>query len=527
MAKAKTLRDKDGGIVYPVTKASITYLNDNTTTVQAALAGKEPAIEEGEESEYFRGDKTWQTLNKTAVGLANVDNTSDASKKSSFTAAGISDSETGFATGAQVYGALEYKEDVIEEGTTSQYFRGDKSWQTLDKSAVGLSNVDNTSDATKKANFAAAGISASETGFTTGAQVNTALSGKESTIAAGTTAQYFRGDKSWQTLDKAAVGLGNVDNTSDATKKTSFTGEIEEDNTGFATGGDVYALVNPIDTAIDQSFMNGLALKAGTSTTVVELTKSLKNIKTGATSTADFALPVASASQAGIVNATTYATIQDSADKIDSILGGSVAIENLPASPTQAQLTAAWKQETGREELFNQAGIFDTTNAKIWTYFENDETWHFVNAGEAKVTQWGTGVAGIITGASDDSGNEGKIFAETDGTGSVIGWDALTTAVSNNTNNIESLEDSKEDVITAGTASQYYRGDKTWQTLNKAAVGLENVDNTSDATKKTNFTAASISSSETGFTTGAQVNAALASYASYFDVNPAIEDIVA
>lgn len=40
-------------------------------------------------------------------------------------------------------------------------------------------------------------------------------------IAAGTTAQYWRGDKTWQTLDKAAVGLGSVDNTSDANKPVS------------------------------------------------------------------------------------------------------------------------------------------------------------------------------------------------------------------------------------------------------------------------------------------------------------------
>ena len=35
----------------------------------------------------------------------------------------------------------------------------------------------------------------------------------ETPIAAGTTSQYWRGDKSWQTLDKAAVGLANVENT--------------------------------------------------------------------------------------------------------------------------------------------------------------------------------------------------------------------------------------------------------------------------------------------------------------------------
>lgn len=38
-------------------------------------------------------------------------------------------------------------------------------------------------------------------------------------------------------------------------------------------------------------------------------------------------------------------------------------------------------------------------------------------------------------------------------------------------------------IIASGTASQYYRGDKTWATLDKAAVGLPNVDNTADIDK--------------------------------------------
>jgi hypothetical protein len=43
----------------------------------------------------------------------------------------------------------------------------------------------------------------------------------EPTITAGTTSQYYRGDKTFQTLDKNAVGLGNVDNTSDLNKPIS------------------------------------------------------------------------------------------------------------------------------------------------------------------------------------------------------------------------------------------------------------------------------------------------------------------
>jgi hypothetical protein len=47
------------------------------------------------------------------------------------------------------------------------------------------------------------------------------IGGGEPAILAGLTSQYWRGDKTWQTLDKSAVGLGNVDNTSDLNKPIS------------------------------------------------------------------------------------------------------------------------------------------------------------------------------------------------------------------------------------------------------------------------------------------------------------------
>lgn len=76
---------------------------------------------------------------------------------------------------------------------------------TLTKNDVGLPNVSNTAPADLPISTA----------------TQTALSGKEPTIAAGTTAQYWRGDKSWQALNKSAVGLPNVDNTTDAAKPVS------------------------------------------------------------------------------------------------------------------------------------------------------------------------------------------------------------------------------------------------------------------------------------------------------------------
>ena len=75
-------------------------------------------------------------------------------------------------TGLQT--ALDGKEPTIAAGTTLQYWRGDKSWQTLPI-------------------YTLSGL------------------GGEPTITAGTTAQYWRGDKSWQTLPiYTLAGLGGL-----------------------------------------------------------------------------------------------------------------------------------------------------------------------------------------------------------------------------------------------------------------------------------------------------------------------------
>jgi hypothetical protein len=78
------------------------------------------------------------------------------------------------------------------------------------------------------------------------------LTTKEPTITAGTTGDYWRGDKSWQPLSKSTVGLSNVDNTSDANKPVSSaaqtalnakvsTTRLVATGTGLSGGGDLSA----------------------------------------------------------------------------------------------------------------------------------------------------------------------------------------------------------------------------------------------------------------------------------------------
>jgi len=105
---------------------------------------------------------------------------------------------------------------------------------------------------------------AGDLGGTAAAPTVPGLASKEPTITAGTTGQYFRGDKSWQTLDKIAVGLGSVDNTTDLNKPISTATQ-----TALNAKADASTVGNKV-LLID----NAAALPGGTPAGVVVVVKS-------------------------------------------------------------------------------------------------------------------------------------------------------------------------------------------------------------------------------------------------------------
>jgi hypothetical protein len=90
--------------------------------------------------------------------------------------------------------------------------------------------------------------------------LTTDLAAREPTIAAGTSAQYWRGTKTWATLDKAAVGLANVDNTSDANKPVS-TAQAAANALGVLKAGDT--MTGKLTTAASAAGGSGLNLIPG------------------------------------------------------------------------------------------------------------------------------------------------------------------------------------------------------------------------------------------------------------------------
>lgn len=109
--------------------------------------------------------------------------------------------------------ALNAKQDTLVSGTNIKTIEGQSLLGSgnidLSKSDVGLGNVDNTADADKPVSTA----------------TQTALNAKQNTLVSGTSIKTIEGQSLLGSgnidLSKSDVGLGNVDNTSDANKPIS------------------------------------------------------------------------------------------------------------------------------------------------------------------------------------------------------------------------------------------------------------------------------------------------------------------
>ena len=106
--------------------------------------------------------------------------------------------------------------------------------------------------------------------------LNTALNAKQDTITAGTTAQYYRGDKTFQTLNKTAVGLGNVDNTSDASKPISTATQtaLDAKQSALVSGTSIKtvnstSLLGSGDVAVQPTLVSGTNIKTVNGTSLL------------------------------------------------------------------------------------------------------------------------------------------------------------------------------------------------------------------------------------------------------------------
>jgi hypothetical protein len=168
-----------------------------------------------------------------------------------------------------------------------------------------------------------------------------------------------------------------------------------------------------------------------------------------------------------------WVVLKSPTDLVSSV-NGQTGVVNLSTSNiaegsnlyyTEAKVNANANVASNTAKITNANHTGDATGSNALTLAT-------VNANVGTFNNLTVNEKGLVTGASN------VVYAT--GSGSAIG--ANTGDNATNTQ-YSGLATSKENTITAGATSQYYRGDKTFQTLDKAAVALANANNTSDENK--------------------------------------------
>src|SRR5699024_9612644 len=251
---------------------------------------------------------------------------------------------------------------------------------------------------------------------------------------------------------------------------------------------EAYTYAGNVETALTATNVDLNNLKTATNPAIKEISPvtntSTVNLKlTRINGSGTVAMPVASATQAGVLNANDYKQMQDYAGRIGA-LEGSLAIYpvTLPSdNPSSEQITNAYTSQypDAPNPPLDNTTVSDVTRKITYRYTSIGSTWIQVSY---EVTQQFTNSSPwSIKGST----SPGMIGANADGTGSLNGYDALVATGNASLNGltaegsattislVTSKNDGSQSVITLPQASNTQGGTisaKDYQKLNNPVI---------------------------------------------------------
>lgn len=164
------------------------------------------------------------------------------------------------------------------------------------------------------------------------------------------------------------------------------------------------------------------------------------NLDTKVTGTIPVLLTLADSTKSGIMSKSDYSTLHSLVTRVNTLEGKTTRLLYTDGGNPTAEEINTFVEGQGYISPFSGIAVVVAGTYHVWHYYENDNIgWR--DDGVDTVNTFTNTAPGMIKGTAAD----GKVFAETDGTGSVYGWDNLLTRVSQ----AEDAIGAKQDEITA------------------------------------------------------------------------------
>jgi hypothetical protein len=464
------------GNVEDLTATQATALLDTFTTSAKGLTPA-PGTSTGK---YLKDDGTWATVSTATTFIALTDTDPTTYSGNAGKAVIVNAGATGLDFSSSALGSAAYTASTAYAAAVHTHAIADVTGlQTALNNKVDDSQIstfaltlldDTTAEAMQATLLLGSAATADAAAFAEAIHTHTqsdvtglttALSGKEPTISAGNTTQYWRGDKSWQTLNKAAVGLANVDNTSDVNKPISTATQTALDLKAPLASptftGTVTLAADPTSAlhAATKQYVDGVAAGLDVKASVICATtgnvtlsgeQTIDNVTTSASRILVRAQTAPAENGIYLTAAGSWTRVTDM-DAWAEVPGAFVFVEQ-----------GTNFSDTGWVCTSNAGGTLGTT-AISWTQFSGAGT-YTANGG---ITLTGTNFALSNMAANSIKGNNtGGSAAPSDLSGSQV--TALLSEFTGATSSVAGVKGLVKQPI-AGDDVKFLRGDGSWQAI--------------------------------------------------------------